>query len=338
MSLNRNIFLIFFLIFSVLSSNAQNVFSHEKEITPEIDFSFSEINFHNSHDNLWLSGTLITPKTDYKKIVVIVPGSGKDTRNSHYKLTKKLLKNNIAVYRFDERGVGKSEGKFTSNILNLTHDVAFAINHLKSVDTYQDKQIGLLGHSLGGMAAVTAYTILPKSQVDFLIQIASPVKNFADASKYQIKTLEQYQIKNKTYLETINLLDTLLYITHQNKNLNITDTKLRNKGLDAIKLKGFNINDVNFWSNTHINLFKEDYEIAYKTLKIPTIYIIGSNDQYINPLAEVKRLKNYNNPYITVKVISNLNHYLTSGTLTNSMLYNIDKRASDTILNWIEKI
>ncbi len=328
------------LFFMALLSDAQTIFSHEKEIKDVENYVFTDIDFYNSSDRLKLSGTLISPKSAYHKVVIILPGSGKDTRNSHYKLTEAFLKKNIAVYRFDERGVGKSQGSFTTNISGLTYDVTYAIKHLKSLSKLQKKQIGVLGHSLGGMAAIVAHQMMnnPKEQIDFLIQIASPVKSFSDASRYQIHTLPNYQVKDKSKQDVVQLLDTLVYITEQNKHSNISDMALRNIGIQVIKEKGFALQDVKFWSYTHIDLFKHDYEDAYKQLQIPTIYLIGSRDKYVNPISEVNRLKKFNNPLITVKVMNNLNHYLTSGTLHPDAIYNIDKSATETIMNWIQKI
>lgn len=328
------------LLFIVPLSYGQTIFSHEREIEGKDKYVFTEIDFFNQSDNLKLSGTLIAPKTTYSKVIIILPGSGKDTRNSHYKLTESFLKNGIAVYRFDERGVGKSQGKFTTAISGLTYDLAYSIQHLRSLPTLKDKQIGVLGHSLGGMASIVAHQIISdaKNQIDFLIQIASPVKSFSDASRYQIQTLPNYQVKNKSQKELVQLLDTLVYITNQNKYSNISDTALRQKGIQAIKTKGFELQDVKFWSYTHIDLYKHDYEDAYKQLQIPTIYLIGNRDKYVDPISEVNRLKKINNPLITIKVMNNLNHYLTSGALDADVLYNIDESATETIMNWIEKI
>ena len=318
--------------------NGQIIFSHEREIKSKENYTAKDIDFFNYTDNINLSGTLLTPKTSYEKIVIIIPGSGKDTRYSHYKLAAALLENNIAVYRYDERGVGKSEGHFTSAIDRLTDDVSYCIKYLKSLPELKGKEVGVLGHSLGGMASAIATNNSKNSttKVDFLIEIASPVKNFSNASKYQITTLPQYKIKNKSEKETLSLLDTLIQITNQNKNK--SDIEIREIGIKIIKEKGFNINDIKFWSLTHINLFKQDYETVYKQLQIPTIYLIGTNDKFVNPTQEVRLLKKYNNPLITVKVMKNLNHYLTAGVLQPNVIYNIDKKATDTIINWIQKI
>ena len=131
------------LLFTVHLSVCQTIFSHERKIKNIENYISKEIGFYNSVDDLKISGTLITPKSEYKKIIIIVPGSGKDTRNSHYKLTEEFLKNNIGVYRFDERGVGKSEGKFTKSIDHLSYDLAYAIMHLKSLLKLQEKKIDI---------------------------------------------------------------------------------------------------------------------------------------------------------------------------------------------------
>jgi len=320
--------------------NGQIMFSHEREIKGKENYNSQELNFFNHTDGLRLSGTLISPKKSYKKIIIIIPGSGKDTRYAHHKLATSFLENNIAVYRFDERGVGKSQGNYTSAIDRLTDDISYCIKHIKSIPALKNIDVGILGHSLGGMASVIASrnSYNSTTKVDFLIQIASPVKNFSNASKYQIKTLPQYKVKNKTEKETISLLDTLLHITNTYKHQNISDIALRNKGIEAIKKKGFNLKDIKFWSYTHITLFKQDYEAVYKQLQIPTIYLIGTKDKFVNPKSEINLLKEYNNPLITVKVMRNLNHYLTAGALLPNVIYNIDKRATDMIINWVQKI
>ncbi len=335
----RNMILMVLLFVAPLSY-AQSIFSHEGEISNKDNYVFEEIDFYNQNDDLRLSGTLIAPKSAYKKVVIILPGSGKDTRNCHYKLTQDFLNKGIAVYRFDERGVGKSQGKYTTSISGLTYDLAYAIKHLRTLKSLKLKKIGVLGHSMGGMASIVAHKIFKEKKytIDFLIQVASPVRSFADASRYQIQTLPNYQVKNRSKTELLNLLDTLVLITEKNKFSQNSDVTLRNKGIRAIKEKGFELQDIKFWSYTHIDLFKHDYEDAYKQLRIPTMYVIGSKDQYVNPITEVNRLREFNNPHITIKVINDLNHYLTKGALDNTALYNIDPNASKAIMNWIEKI
>ncbi len=103
---------------------SRDVFGYEKKITYNEKYNFEEIDFQQTEENIILSGTLISPKIEFDRIVIIIPGSGKDRRSSLVILSEELLKNNIAVFRYDERGVGKSEGKFN----NITYGISNKIN------------------------------------------------------------------------------------------------------------------------------------------------------------------------------------------------------------------
>jgi cephalosporin-C deacetylase-like acetyl esterase len=116
---NRKIYLIFILALISNFVKAQENYTNEKQISSAQNYIFTHFETVNKTDNVTLKGTLIEPKKTYSKVVIIVPGSGKDTRNSHYKLTEKLLENNIAVYRFDERGCGNSTGNFNTYYYNI---------------------------------------------------------------------------------------------------------------------------------------------------------------------------------------------------------------------------
>ena len=120
----------------------QTILKHEKKIDIAKKYQSREINFINSTDNILLSGSLIEPNNDYKKIVIIIPGSGKNSRNSHYVLANKLLQNNIAVFRFDDRGVGKSEGIHSNSIDDLASDIVSVLKTLKSNKQLKNKEIG----------------------------------------------------------------------------------------------------------------------------------------------------------------------------------------------------
>lgn len=189
------------------------------------------------------------------------------------------------------------------------------------------------------MTSITSYKLISDSsvQIDFLIQIASPVHNFSDASRHQLKTLSKDQLKNKTVKDHIQLLDTLIYLIELNKNSTVNTISLRNKGIDILRRKGFKLNDIKFWSLMHINLFQHNYEKIYTSLQIPTLYIIGEKDKYVNPTLEVSRLQKIKNSLITIKVMMGLDHYLTQVS-QSSKIYNIDTSATKTIMNWIEKI
>lgn len=130
---SKQIYLLSIFILS-LRGYSQNIFDYEQKINQAESYIFHEIDFKNTCDNIKLSGTLITPSYNYDKIVIIVPGSGRDTRYAHFVLAEGFLKKGIAVYRFDERGIGKSEGQFNTTATSLMDDLSFAILELKRID------------------------------------------------------------------------------------------------------------------------------------------------------------------------------------------------------------
>lgn len=328
-------------VFSVLIcictlQHSYGQFSHEKSLELSNNFESKEVNFFNAIDYINLSGTLITPKKIFNKVVIIVAGSGKDTRKAHYKLTENLLEQNIAVYRFDDRGVGKSQGIFSSTLEGFSSDIYFAILKLKTLDKLANKKIGVIGHSLGGMATLEALNLFStKKTIDFLVLMASPTKSFSDVIKYQLSTIYKDKNVGKSLAENVKLVDTLAYITRINNNKTIY--QIKNEGIKALKTKNYKQNSVNFWSNTHINLYKFDLEDTLKNLQIPILYVIGSKDKFISPKTEIAYVKNYKNPFITPIVMTGLNHYLTLGKLSTNV-YDINRVASQKITSWLHKI
>ena len=190
----------FLLMCLSINIHSQEIMSYERYIENKKRFNFFDYTVLQNKESITLKGTLITPKEDYKKIVIIVPGSGKDTRNSHFQLTEYLLENNIAVFRYDERGVGLSNGKYSNSsytITNMIDDLCSIYEKLKEDEKLVNKKIGLLGHSQGGI--ITIGSIDKGLKCDFIVQWATPIQRASDFFKYQIKTGVNKQVKTLNY-------------------------------------------------------------------------------------------------------------------------------------------
>jgi putative redox protein len=87
-----------------------------------------------------------------------------------YRICKALAEQHIQVLRFDFMGLGKSEGDFS------TTDFSSNINDIKAAVEFLEKQHSapqlLIGHSLGGIAAVAAACELDEIQA--VATIAAP--------------------------------------------------------------------------------------------------------------------------------------------------------------------
>ena len=121
-----------------------------------------EVQFENKDADIKLAGTLTVPKKKGKApVVILINGSGPQDRDEtivghkpFWVIADHLSRQGIAVLRYDERGVGKSEGLFNSaTSVDLATDVEAAIDFLKDRRGINPEQVILAGHSEGGMLA-----------------------------------------------------------------------------------------------------------------------------------------------------------------------------------------
>ncbi|HET7732223.1 MAG TPA: alpha/beta hydrolase, partial [Paludibacter sp.] len=121
-----------------------------------------EVTFENKKDSITLAGTLTLPKKVGKfPVVVLISGSGPQNRDEELMghkpflvLSDYLTHNGIGVLRFDDRGTNASKGNFAKATTNdFAGDVEAAVNYLKTRKDIDNKRIGLIGHSEGGIIA-----------------------------------------------------------------------------------------------------------------------------------------------------------------------------------------
>jgi len=152
------------------------------EIEPEdVPYQVEEVRFDNGI--LSLAGTLTLPEGDGPfPAVVLMTGSGQQTRDEEvvpgfliFKLlADHLTRQGIAVLRYDDRGAGLSEGDYNAaSVQDLASDGQAAVNFLREYADINPEQVGVLGHSEGGIyAAIMGAN--PDSGVAFIITLAGP--------------------------------------------------------------------------------------------------------------------------------------------------------------------
>jgi uncharacterized protein len=114
--------------------------------------------------------------------VVLISGSGAQNRDSEIfghrpflVLADHLTRAGVAVLRLDDRGVGGSEGTLaTVTSEDLAGDVLAAVRALAAVPEVDPRQIGLVGHSEGGLIAPWVETMAAPGEVAFLVFLAGP--------------------------------------------------------------------------------------------------------------------------------------------------------------------
>jgi len=127
---------------------------------PPYPYICKDVTFVNKKAKINLAGTLTIPDTTKVwPVVVLVSGSGPQDRNEELLKHQPFLiiadyftRNGIAVLRYDDRGVGKSEGKFNeATTADLSSDAGSAVSFLKTLPYIDKKAIGMVGHSEGGV-------------------------------------------------------------------------------------------------------------------------------------------------------------------------------------------
>lgn len=323
-------FIVIFIVKSVVASNAfsPHIINAELQIKHEDDYLSKDIKFSTEDDKAVLAGTLIYPNNDFEKVVIIVPGNGKDKRNTHAVLAEALLKNQIAVFRFDDRGVGKSKGKPNETASSLTKDLIAACQHLKQEEILSNKKFGAVGHSLGGIATISA---LGKGiDFDFLIQMATPVENNGAFLTYQAETniVGFYTVKGKSTKQVIHFINSIRQTIQQDDDFNIAKKKAKMIMLEQNFKKGKHL-----INKVLIDLMQQNHESTYQNSKVPILYIIGSKDQQVSADNAINTLNKLNNGKITIELVENTDHYLTD--TSEKSAYNISDKALDKILNWL---
>jgi pimeloyl-ACP methyl ester carboxylesterase len=112
-----------------------------------------------------ISGNFILPELEKSSafpLVIMVSGSGAQDRDCEmlghkpfWVLADHLGRNGIASYRYDDRGVGESGGKFESATqVDFANDLVAIIQYFNEV--YPKAQMYIYGHSEGGMTALRA--------------------------------------------------------------------------------------------------------------------------------------------------------------------------------------
>ena len=147
---------------------------------PPYPYYDKEVQYENKADGITISGTLTLPKQGGTfPVVLLIAGMGPLDRNAtmlghepFWVLADHLTRNGIAVLRVDKRGVGKSAGTFDATVTSedLARDVIAGVEYLKTRNEINSHQIGLIGHSEGGIIAsrVTA----SRDDIAFLVLLA----------------------------------------------------------------------------------------------------------------------------------------------------------------------
>ena len=290
-----------------------------------------EVIFKNIEANIALAGTLTLPNKNGKfPVVILISGSGPQDRDESFMghkpflvLSDYLTRKGIGVLRFDDRGHGESTGDFgTATTEDFSKDVLSAIAYLKTRNDIDIKNIGLIGHSEGGIIAPLAAN--NSNDIAFIVLLASTGISGTELSVMQSKTLRQFPVKDEVAYEK-NTRKAIAIVTSNKSEAEIKNelTKHYNAFLRPI-LISLNVpeKNINAFINSQLKTSLKPwsrYFLQYnpadeiEKLKIPVLSLNGSKDSQVNAKINQegirKALIKGGNKNYKILELENLNHF-----------------------------
>ncbi len=339
-----------------------------QEPKPPFPYKVDDVIYENQSAGIKLGGTLTIPESGNQfPAVLLITGSGQQNRNEEifghkpfWVIADYLTRRGIAVLRVDDRGVGESTGNFTaSTTKDFATDVLAGVEYLKSRKEINPKEIGLIGHSEGGIIApmVAAET----NDVAFIVMMAGTgipgnkllLKQIELISKAngepQDKIDKDISLSKKLYDVVISELDSVKAVTKLKEIFNDYYSKMDEKE----KLEEGNPD--NAFNNLQKTIMNPWFRFflsynpvpALEKIKCPVLVIDGSKDLQVPPeedLSSIKAaLEKGGNKNFDVKELPELNHlFQTAKTGSPSEYGKIEETISpialQTMGDWILKI
>ena len=345
---------------TLVKTNKAPILKRPQTPQPPFPYYSEEVEYINPESGLKLAGTITIPKNaEACPAVVMITGSGAQDRDetlyehkpfaviAHY-----LTLSGIAVLRVDDRGVGGSEGNIsTATSKDFAGDVLAGVNFLKARKEIDAENIGLIGHSEGGLIAPLAAT--SSDDIAFFVMMAGPGMTGEQIMKEQnvlalaAAGISEFQIKQSTMLnqrifeiiktepDSAKTLEQLRTIISRGFYPGMNDEM--KAGIDA-QIASFNNNWVRFF-------LTYDPKPTLQKVSCPVLAINGVKDLQV-PVSNLDLIKSAitsgGNTNVTTIAFENLNHLFQNCDTGSAAEYSqieqtIDPEVLKTIKDWIMK-
>lgn len=348
-------------------TNKPVVINRPQEPKPPFPYNSEDVSYVNTKDGNTLAGTFAFPKKGGPfPAVLLITGSGPQNRDEELLghkpflvLSDYLTRRGIAVLRVDDRGVGKSTGNFAAaTTADFATDVMAGVKYLKTRKEVNKNEIGLIGHSEGGLIAPMVAVESP--DVAFIVLMAGPgvpgdsilIMQEALISAAEGRSPDDVakdrEINRKIYGIIKNEPDSI--IAHNE----ITDIfeKYYNSLPDSIKAKvGDKNTALKMLSRAETPWFKYflkyDPRLTLEKVKCPVLAINGEKDLQVPPKEDLDAIKealtkggNKNFKTVELKGLNHLFQDCKTGAPSeyNTIEETISPVALKTIGDWILQI
>lgn len=285
--------------------------------SPTPRYTVEQVSFVNEKEGHTLAGTLFVPQRPFTHTAIILSGSGPTQRDGdivghklYAVLADLLTKKGIAVLRFDDRGVGESDGEYaTATSEDFANDANAALNFLKHHEPVASSKIGYIGHSEGSLIAAIALANKKSTSADFFISLAGPGTTGGEVLIDQSYLIQKMRGVPSSELEK--------------------DDKLQRKLIQAISQDYSNEDIKALMSAADIPASQQDAQLSQLTsvwmqyfiktdpknylqkLSLPVFAVHGAKDLQVPVRQNIDGfMQSINKQWLTYKIYPNLNHLL----------------------------
>ena len=320
------------------------------EADPNKPYRCEEVSFTN--DGIIFSGTMTIPSTGSNfPAVVLVAGSGPHDRDENVYghkpfllLADALSRNGFIVLRYDERGVGATDGGDPNAPTEpLATDAMAALRYLKTRPEVNAAQVGIMGHSEGGMIAIMNAAKHP-DEVAYIVSLAGTGVNGVELGKQQNRLLAKSMGLEVTD-EDMALNDQALSIIAAEKD----SVTLRNKLIEfyeshpeaQLSFNGQSLDDVIDHIFITSCVIQYDPTENLKLVKCPMLAINGSLDCQVSCKENLEAIAHLV-PHATVRAYEGLNHFFQTcddwvGSSQYALIHEtINPQVLEDIVTWLQ--
>lgn len=337
-----------------------------QEPKPPFPYNSENVKIFNDKDSIFLAGTLTYPKGNAQyPAVVLITGSGAQNRDEEIFNHKPFLvisdfltRNGFAVLRFDDRGVGESEGNFsTATTFDFVEDVRSAVKYLKSRKEVDQNKIGLIGHSEG--ALIASVLAAGNDEISFVVLMAGPGVKGDSLLYLQTELIYRAEGQSEDKISTIlNNLREVYSIVKSEEDEDKIKNQLKEKynqlfeqmSKDEKKKYG----DPGTYMDMEIrlvtspwfrNFLKIDPAFFIQKINCPVLAINGEKDLQVPPKQNLsaieEALKRGGNKNYLIKELTGLNHLFQTSQFGTISEYGVIEEtispvALETMINWLK--
>lgn len=315
-------------------------------------YTEEELTIPVSGSSVVLSGSLALPKAGKAPYptLILITGSGPQDRDEtvfghkpFLYITRRLTEAGFAVFRYDDRGVGKSTGIFmASHVQDFVRDAEAVVKAVKEHKAVDAQRIFLLGHSEGSYIASKVAT--QDHSLAGIVSLAGPVFGMDRILADQMDALSLLGGKSDEVRATLRKGNLEVYALMKDKRLSLDEVKAKAAKV-VERLLPVMTSDTTAYATIRTQIMGQftpylrellqlDIEGMWRAVRCPVIGLFGEMDKQVLPTnaTEFLRLQ----PKAKVKVFPKLNHLFLPSATGSPMEYpTLPKGFDSSVLDYL---